>query len=177
MRFVLMGVAAVVGLVVIVVLIGLTRPKSHAARTQARLSLAPEEVWATVSDFEHWAEWNPDVKRVDALPDPNGHRVMNVVGSWGEARTEVTTWQPPNRMVTSMDAGGFRGRWTYDLAPSSDGGTVLTVTEEGEVDNPVFRAMMIFHDNYATMMAYHRALATRLGESVVPSKVEITQAR
>jgi uncharacterized protein YndB with AHSA1/START domain len=173
MRWLLVGVAVLAGLVLLVVLVGLTRPKSHAARTQAKFEASPDVVWAALSDFDAWAEWNPDVKKVTPLPERNGHRTMNVEGSWGAAVTEVTEWDPARRMVTSMDAGGFRGRWTYDLAPSSDGGTVLTVTEEGEVDNPLFRAMMMFHDNYATMMAYHRALAAKLGESVVPSKIEI----
>jgi len=173
MKWVLVVVAVLLALGVVVVLIGLTRPKSHAARTQSKLTHSPEEVWATLADFEHWSEWNPEVRRVVRLPERNGHFAMNVVGSWGEAATEITVWAPPHRLVTDMDAGGFRGRWTYELSPASDGGTVLTVTEEGEVDNPVFRAMMMFHDNHATMMAYHKALGSKLGEAVVPSQVEM----
>jgi uncharacterized protein YndB with AHSA1/START domain len=173
MRWLLVILGMLVVLVMVVVLVGYTRPKSHAARTQSKLAHSPEEVWAILADFEHWSEWNPEVKRVELQPDRNGHRALTVIGSWGEAPTEITVWEPPHRLVTDMDAGGFRGRWTYELSPASDGGTVLTVTEEGEVDNPLFRAMMMFHDNHATMMAYHRSLGSKLGEAVVPTEIEM----
>jgi hypothetical protein len=72
-----------------------------------------------------------------------------------------------------MNAGGFRGSWSYELTATPEGGTTLVVTEKGEVDNPVFRAMMIFMDKHATMMAFHRALAARTQDSVTPEKVEL----
>jgi uncharacterized protein YndB with AHSA1/START domain len=166
MKWLLMVLAAAVGLILAAYLIGMTRPESHTARTEARFSHSPEEVWALVSDYERWPQWNPDVERVDVLEANGGHPVLEVVGSWGGARTEITVWDPPRRMVTDMDAGDFGGRWTYELAPTADGGTVLTLTETGSVGSPFLRAMMIFHDNYATMMSYHAALAGTLAEAV-----------
>jgi hypothetical protein len=79
---------------------------------------------------------------------------------------EIVESETGRRFVTEIDAGAFRGRWTYELE-STDRGTLLTITEEGEVTNPIFRAFMIFHDNEATMLGYHRALGQRLGVEVV----------
>ena len=171
MRWLLIVGAVVVGLIVAVVVVGLLRPAGHVAQTQATYAQPPAVVWAALTDFERWPEWNPDVQSVEPLPDRNGHKAMNVIGSWGAAPTELTVVEPPTRLETSMDAGDFSGRWRYELAPSPAGGTVLTVTEEGEVHNPLFRALMIFHDNYATMTAFHHALARRLGGTVEPVRL------
>jgi hypothetical protein len=174
MRWVVIILAVLAGIVLLLVVVGLLRPKGHVARTQAKYSHPPDSLWATLADFEHWGEWNPEVKSVTRLPERAGHTMLKVIGTWGEAPTEITVWDPPRRLETQMDAGAFRGGWTYELAVSPEGGTVLTVTERGEVDNPVFRAMMMFHDNHATMLAFHRALAGRLRETVEPVPVAIT---
>lgn len=176
MKWLFIGVGVVVLLVVATLIVGMLRPAGHVARTQATYAQPPEAVWAVLADYERWSEWNPEVKTVERLADRGGHTMLNVVGSWGAAPTELVEVDPPRRLATRMDAGSFRGGWSYDLAPAPGGGTVLTVTEEGEVDNPFFRAMMIFHDNYATMMAFHGALATRLGGTVTPERVPLTRA-
>jgi uncharacterized protein YndB with AHSA1/START domain len=175
MRWVLIGLGVVVGLVVLATLVGMMRPKEHVATTRAKYAAPPDQLWATITDVARWAEWNPEVRSVELLPERDGRRRMNVVGSWGTAPTEVTIWEPPRRFETYMNAGGFRGSWSYELSPSSEGGTLLVVTEKGEVDNPLFRAMMIFMDKHATMMAFHRALAERTRDSVTPEKVIATR--
>jgi uncharacterized protein YndB with AHSA1/START domain len=170
-RWLIIVAAALAALVAAALVVGMTRPAGHTASTRATYAQPPDVVWATLTDFERWAEWNPEVRTVEPLPDRNGHRALNVIGSWGEAPTELTVIEPPARLETSMDAGDFRGRWRYELEPAAEGGTVLTVTEEGEVLNPLFRALMIFHDNYATMTAFHHALARRLGGTVEPVRL------
>jgi len=175
MRWVVIILAVVVGLVVLAVLIGMMRPKEHVAQTRARYAAPPERLWATITDAARWPEWNPEVKSVELLPDEGGRRRMNVVGSWGTAPTEVMVWEPPTRFATYMNAGGFRGSWSYELAATAEGGTSLMVTERGEVDNPVFRAMMIFMDKHATMMAFHQALAQRMQDSTVPEKIDMAR--
>ena len=166
MRWVLIIAGLLVGLVLLVVVVGMTRPSHHVAQTRATYDKPPAEVWSVVSDYERWSTWNPDVKSVTPLPDRNGRRMINVVGSWGTAPTAIAVWNPPSKLRTEMNAGSFSGSWTYEIAPAQDGGTLLTITEEGDVGNPIFRAMMIFHDNEATMRSFHEALAKRLSANV-----------
>ncbi len=168
MRWVIYGVGTIVGLAVLVYLFGLTRPGDHEASTRAAYAKPPEEVWAIIADYGQWPVWNPEVKSVEVLAPRGGHTVLNVVGSWGTSRMEIDVSEPPRLLRSLMDAGAFRGSWTYDLAYTADGGTLLTITETGEVDSPLLRAMMLFHDNYASMMAFHRALGARLGVDVDP---------
>ena len=45
-------------------------------------------------------------------------------------------------------------RWTYEIAPAPNG-TTLTITEDGEVYNPIFRFMSRFvFGHEATMASY-----------------------
>ena len=172
MRWLLVALAGVCALALVVFAVGLSRPETHVARTRARYAVAPAVLWATLADVEGWAEWNPEVRSVERLPDWNGHPVVNIVGSWGAARTELTVVDPPARLRTEMDAGDFSGSWSYELEPTDDGGTLLTVTEEGRVGSAFLRALMLFHDEYASMTGFHRALGDRLGEAVKPERAD-----
>jgi hypothetical protein len=94
-----------------------------------------------------------------------------ISGEWGNVPTELIVWDPPHRLGTAMDQGTFAGSWSWELV-EVPGGTLLVVTEAGEVRSPIFRAFMIFHDNAATMLAFHHALADRLAVQANPSVVE-----
>lgn len=172
MRWVWYVLVGVVALAMLAVIVGLTRPRGHVATTRAEYAKAPTEVWAVIADFQHWHEWNPEIQSVEPLPERNGHPAVNVKSSWGTAATEFTVWDPPSKLRSDMNAGSFSGSWTYELAPTATGGTLLTVTEAGEVGNPLYRTMMLFHDNYETMTSFHHALAKRLGVSVQPVRVD-----
>ena len=170
MRWILIIGAVLVGLILLIVVVGMTRPSHHVAQTRGKYDKPPMDVWRVVSDYDRWSEWNPEIKSVTPLPEQNGRRMINVVGSWGTAPTVIAAWNPPSKLRTEMDAGSFSGSWSYEMTPTGDGGTLLTITEEGDVGNPIFRAMMIFHDNKATMRSFHAALAKRLGTSVAVSE-------
>jgi hypothetical protein len=56
----------------------------------------------------------------------------------------------------------FGGTWTYELK-AADRGTALTIREDGEVYNPVFRFVSRYvFGHYATLDGYLKALETRL---------------
>jgi len=59
----------------------------------------------------------------------------------------------------------FGGSWTYELARTPTGGTSLSITEDGEVYNPIFRFMSkFFFSPVATIEKVQRSLAKKLGE-------------
>ncbi len=56
----------------------------------------------------------------------------------------------------------FGGTWTFELAPEA-GGTRLTITERGEIRNPIFRTMSRFVFGYgATMETFLAELRARV---------------
>jgi uncharacterized protein YndB with AHSA1/START domain len=109
------------------------------------LRQAPEAVFSVISNFQQAPSWRPDIKQVEILPPENGHVRFREQGSNGSITYEVTDIQPPRRMVTRIvdKSLPFGGSWTYELTPTSDG-CRLTITENGEVYNPVFRFVSRF---------------------------------
>jgi len=106
-------------------------------------------------------------KRLVALSEAGVHqgevvgRHVLLVRVPGELVEDV----PGQRMVTRiLDTNlGYSGSWTYVFAPSGDG-TQLTITENGEVSNVLFRFMSrYFFSQTATIEAYLTALARRVG--------------
>lgn len=82
----------------------------------------------------------------------------------------VTAFEPPHRLVLEIVATDlpYSGNWTWEITPSGSG-ALVTVTERGVVDNPIFRFLSRFvFGQTATMEAYLKALGRRHGEAVNP---------
>ena len=108
--------------------------------------------------------------RVATLPPEAGQIVFREHGR-DTVTYRVETIEPPRRLVVRIADTDlpYGGAWTYDFASSTDGGTQLTITERGEVYNPVFRFLSRFvFSHHATIDAYLRALGTKLGDPVTP---------
>ncbi len=153
-------------LVLIVVIVGALLPKGHVATRRARFSAPPARVFAIISDVGATASWREDISRIEMLPSEGGQTMFREHGGHGAITNRVEVLEPPTRMqVRIADTNlPFGGSWTYDLAPR-EGGTELTITERGDVYNPVFRFMSPFvFSQHATIDAYLRALAAKLAE-------------
>ena len=72
-----------------------------------------------------------------------------------------------SRRITTKDLP-YQGTWEYVLQPVGQR-TKLTVTEDGEIDNPLFRFVARFGMGYSrTATAYLVALGHACGEEVRP---------
>jgi hypothetical protein len=154
-------VVAVAGLIVT---IGLLLPKQHVATRSVRLRRTPEEVWKVIAGPP---DWRIGVKRFETLPPRQGRRTWKEVDNHGDAITyEEMESQPGRKLVTRIadPTLPYGGTWTQEIAPEADGCT-LTVTENGEVYNPVFRFVSRFIIGHtATLDAYLESLRIKLGE-------------
>jgi uncharacterized protein YndB with AHSA1/START domain len=169
MKWVVIAVGLLVVLVLLVVVIGYLLPKHHTASKTARLKRPPQEVWEVVRDLAGADAWWPAVKKAERLSDRDGREVYRQTLKNGPPLTmEVVESDPPRRLVTRIvdENLPFGGTWTYEIEPA-EGGSRITVTEDGEVYNPVFRFMSRFVFGYtATMESYLKALGARFGEEV-----------
>jgi len=181
MRWALWIVGGLVVLVALVAVIGAMFPKGHVATRAAKFRETPDAVWQAITGYEEFSKWRPGVQSVTRLPDANGHLVfMERSGSGSSAQ------QIPYEIVESVaPVGGasgklvakiadpklpFGGSWTYEVA-AADGGTVLRITERGEVYNPIFRFVShFFMSQTKTMEDYLSALGKKFGETVTISE-------
>ena len=161
------GLAVLVG---VIAAIGAMLPRGHVATRSASYRQTPEAVFRTISDFAGAAAWRRDLERVELLESATGLPRFREHGRHGAITMEVLASEPARRLVVRIaDASlPFGGRWIYELEPSAEG-TRLTITEEGEVYNPIFRFMARYvFGHTATLEEYLRALGSEFGEEIDP---------
>jgi hypothetical protein len=164
MKWFIIAVVTFVAMVCLVLAIGFMLPVSHIASRTARLKASPEAVWDVINGPP---DWRPDVRSFNSLPLRDGRQAWTEISKDGRASTyERIESVPPRRTVTRMDPGlPFGGTWTYEIVPDENG-SLLTITENGEVYNPVFRFVARFVMGHtASIDAYLKALKAKLGEA------------
>lgn len=174
-RRVLLLVGAIVVLAIAVVLVvGALMPRTHVAASSIVLHQPVDTVWAAVRDFERLPDWWKGVSRVERVAGAGGGEVWAQHAPTGTLTIAVESADPPRRLVTRIVAdssAAFGGTWTYELTPT-DGGTRVTVTEAGYINNPFFRFVAnLLVGLHGTADSYLRGLAGRFGEVVEPEHV------
>ncbi len=165
----LMIAGVIGGLIALVVVIGLLLPQNHSASRSARFNQKPDAVWAAITDHANEPSWRRDITTKARLGDRNGHAVWCETNKRGEPMSfETLVLEPPRKMVSRIadDNLPFGGTWTYEIKPI-DSGCTLTITEDGEIYNPIFRFVARFIIGYrGTMNAYLTALSRKFGQDV-----------
>ena len=158
--FILVGiVGGVLVIFGVMALIGSMLPKAHVASRSILLHRTPQDVYTVVRDFGSAPSWRADVKRIE-VETPVYFREE---GKHGTVNYELVEDVPAQRMVTRIrDTDlGYSGQWTYSFTPEN-GGTLVTITEDGEVSNVLFRFMSRYiFGHTATIDAYLESLAKR----------------
>lgn len=153
-------------LVAVAALLGSRLPPEHVASQSIFLRRPPAEVYAVVRDFGSAPKWRSDVKQIDVETRPDGRVYLREVGSNDTVNYELVEDVPNTRMVTRIrDTDlGYSGQWTYTFA-AENGGTRLTIREDGVVSNVFFRFMSRYvFGHTATIESYLAALAKHFGE-------------
>jgi len=165
---IILGVVA--ALTLLMAAVGFSLPRQHRA-TSSLLLLAPSErVWEIVRDPGALQEVWPELEAARRLPDRDGKEIWEQKAGGFDMRLIIEEALAPTRLVTRIDAeadAAFGGTWTYELTPQA-GGTLVRITEEGWVRNPLFRVVMRAIGVHRTLDGYLGALATRLGEDATP---------
>jgi len=163
-RWAIYAVTALGVLLAAVVGIGYMLPVAHVASADAMIAAPPDHVFALLTDVSAYPRWRPDVSRVEVLSRaPVRWRER---GSTGDITFEIQENMAPARLVTRIadPTLPFGGTWTFQLTPTS-GGTRVTITEHGEVYNPVFRFVSRFvFGHTATIEQFLTALKRAAGQ-------------
>jgi len=170
MIWILWVVGAIVVLAGAVTLIGALLPEGHLATCRAEINQPPEAIWSALTDIDAFPSWRTDLKRVEIVENDPAHPVWKEEGEFGVMTFERVESDPPRRLVGKIVGreSGFGGGWTYEITPKGNG-SIVTVTEAGEVYNPLFRFMSRFIFGHTkTLKDYLTQLGAKFGEKVEP---------
>lgn len=175
MKWALIIVGGLLGLILLITLIGALLPRDHVASMTATISAPPDKVWAALTDVAAYPTWRSDVERVELVsqtPAPLSWREHTQQGAMTLA---VEALESPRRMVARIADKNlpYGGAWEYVLAPDSSDATRtrVTITERGYVTNPIFRFVSRFViGHYSTLDTYLKSLGRKFGSEVVPAR-------
>lgn len=162
----LAAVALFAAVLLALALVGSLLSPHHVARASITLNQPADSVWSVIRDLAAYPSWWSRVEAMERIPD-RPRETWSQRDIYGdEIPIEIVESQPALRLVTRIAAEDlpYGGTWTYELT-ASVAGTTLTITEDGEVRNPIFRLMSRFvFGHYGTLDAYLQALGHRFGE-------------
>ena len=167
-------VALLVLIVLVVIAIGAFLPQQHISTCAARFHQSPNAIWQGITDYEKFPAWRKDVLRVETLPEVNGKPAWREFDrDGGSIPFQVMVMVPPRVLVTRIADPKlpFGGTWTYEISSQADGSSLLRITEDGEIYNPIFRFAARFVLGYTrTQKEYLQALGAKFGQSVTIEK-------
>jgi uncharacterized protein YndB with AHSA1/START domain len=154
MKWILIAAASLASLIGIAVLAGSRLPRSHRASREQPIPASPEAIWSAITDVEAFPAWRKDVKRVQRLPDVDGLPVWIEEGRSGKITFAVQRLERPRLLVARIADRDlpFGGTWTYTVTPDNSG-SLVRITEDGEIYNPLFRFMARFVFGYEGTIA------------------------
>jgi hypothetical protein len=144
MKLMVIGLAAVAGVLVLALALawiaGRALPVAHVAEAHRHLALDRATVAAAIRDVAGHPRWRSGVRAVSVSELGNGWRGVVEDGPHGALPYRIRETSADAGFETVIDdpALPFGGRWTFALR-DADGGTDVTLREEGEVRNPLFR--------------------------------------
>jgi hypothetical protein len=166
MKTLLVAIAFIVLLAISAFVIGLLLPKDHVASRSASFRATPDHLFSLIAGPQNW---RPDVLRYETVPNSGGRELVRETTRNGETITyELVDRVPPTfikRRIATQNLP-YSGSWTISLLPDGEV-TVVRITENGEVSNPVFRFVSRFVFGHTrTMDNYLQALGKAMGQKV-----------
>jgi hypothetical protein len=164
-------VVAIGAMVGIVAFVGSRLPVGHVASRSVVIGAPTDVVFSTMTDFSSAASWRTDLKSATVTTDPaTGRQRVTEDSKNGKMTMEVEQLVPPTRFVTRIVGEGlpYGGAWAHALGAEGNS-TRVTITEHGEVYNPIFRFVSkYFMGQTSTIDSYLTALGKKFGNDVTP---------
>jgi len=156
----------ITGIVLIVIIIGLTLPPEKTEKRQTIYDASPEEVYNIITNNEDFS-YRSDLKNVVVIKRKGDIEVWDEISkTGGNIRFRTALKQPYSRYEFDIiQANGFTGHWVGELEKTETGGTLFTATETIRIKNPLVRVLSyFFFDMGKFMEIYQEDLRKRLEE-------------
>ncbi|MBN8577247.1 MAG: SRPBCC domain-containing protein [Cytophagales bacterium] len=164
MKWIIIILVALVALIAIVFLIGYFMPAKHQAIVKETFKgVTPGRIWQAITTAKDYTNWRTDLKNLEVVDSMHWKETSehgDVIDYEGQVVKEAEVFM--TRIMTKDLP--FGGSWTFELKPSGED-TELTITENGEVYNPLYRFMSRFifgHDT--TLKKYMKNLGDQLAK-------------
>jgi hypothetical protein len=165
MKWVLIVVAFLILFVGVIAIAGMLLPKAHVASRASRFKQSPQAIWDAINGPP---DWRSDIRGFENLPSRDGHRSWAETDKHGQTIAYESVEEIPHtRLVTRIATSKlpFGGTWMHEIKPVTDG-CELTITEAGEIYNPIFRFMARFVFGYSgSIETYLKELHKKFGEA------------
>lgn len=142
---ILLGLVASAVVACLICYIGGARlPREHHTQVSTTLLASRATVWAGLTDYAAMPQWWPAVKSVRFEKRADGTELTWNKDAHGQEIPFRTGESRPNDKlvrIIAKDDLPFGGSWTFELADAGNGRTKLTLTEDGYIDSPMYRAM------------------------------------
>lgn len=143
--FILLGLVALLAVAALVFYVaGSSMPRGHRSVVTATFKASRAAVWTAITDYAATPSWWPAVKSIRTEKLPDGTELTWNKDSHGQEipfRTGESRVNEKLVRVIAKDDLPFGGTWTFALVDAPGGGTQLTLTEDGIINPPIFRAM------------------------------------
>jgi uncharacterized protein YndB with AHSA1/START domain len=140
-----LGLIGAAGIALVVFYIAGSRmPREHRSQMKATFPADRAAVWDAINDFDGMPGWWPAVKSVRTERLTDGTVITwNKDAHGNEIPFKTAVLHPENKLVREIVPTDqpFGGTWTFELDDAPGGGTTLTLTEDGWIQPPVFRAV------------------------------------
>lgn len=165
MTYLYYGIGFLALLVVSILTIGALLPVKHTASRSIELNAPPAKIWTFITQYADMPKWREELLRVEMKLDANGNEVWQEFKSANESLDFITIEQIEGQKLVRKIVGeklDFGGKWTFELVANGNR-TSLTITENGEVYNILFRFVSKFiMGHYASMDTYIKQLEAAL---------------
>ena len=166
MKIALIAIAVVAVLILLIAGIGALLPQRHVVSRTAEFNSSAERIFPLIAGPQ---TWRTDLRESVPVPDGSGRQRFRETDRSGESITyEVLESRPPrlHKIRIAEQNLPYGGTWIYQIEPQP-AGCRLTITEEGEVYNPVFRFVSRFILGHTRTIDSHLGMLARaLGEEL-----------
>lgn len=149
MKWILIVVGIIICLIAIIYIIGMLLPVKHYATVRDTVSANVDAVWNRLTDVSKFDTWRKNLNSVTITNDAEWIEISGHDKIPMKFKEKV----PSKRLVAGINSKDlpFGGEWVFELEPQGNN-TVVTITENGEVYNPIFRFVSKFIMGHETSL-------------------------
>ncbi len=138
-RWAIIAVGLIIGMVAVVWIIGATLPRKHTVSVSKRFETPAETLFKAAIDIDGWPKWRSGVDEVIHLDGP-GFRAETISGD-DRLAFDFDVDFKQLRMTSNIITEDipFGGEWIIQVEAIAPKQSRITITENGFVDPPIWR--------------------------------------